>query len=168
MITKPRLLAYPDCSQCPLRHKKKVLPDGPAPASIAIVGEGPGKNEERQGRGFVGASGEVLWQMCAQLGIRREDVWVTNAALCYPEKVRLKASGAVLPLEEVKRLSTHYCRPRLAAELNAVRPRVIIPIGNYALRSLTGIREAKITKYRGSITAVDLAVLQQEVASCQQ
>jgi len=149
------LLVQPDCSRCPLRHKKKVFPDGNLQARLAIVGEAPGFNEERQGRGFIGQSGQLLWQLFEQAGVKREEVWVSNAALCVDERVRL-ASGAVISREEVKRLANYYCRPRLLQELQTINPRVTIAIGNWALRSLSGVEEGKILNYRGSIITTNL------------
>lgn len=131
------------------------MPDGPVPAKIAVVGEAPGKTEEREGRGFIGASGQLLWQLFAQVGVQREDVWITNAALCMDERVKL-SSGAVVSREESKRLANFYCRPRLLSELQLVRARVVIPVGNWALRTLSGVEEAKIFSYRGSITRTNL------------
>jgi DNA polymerase len=149
------LLVQPDCSRCPLRHKKKVFPDGNLQAKLAVVGEAPGFNEERQGRGFIGASGQLLWQLLEQAGIRREDVWVSNAALCMDERVKLE-SGAVISRDEVRRLANYYCRTRLLQELQIINPRATLAVGNWALRSLSGVEEGKILNYRGSIITTDL------------
>jgi uracil-DNA glycosylase family 4 len=146
----------PDCAACPLRHKRKVLPDGPVPAQIAIVGEEPGKNEEREGRGFVGVSGEILWKhLGPRVGIERDQVWVTNALLCRSENVQL-ASGAFLPKAEVQKLASKCCRRRLLSELAVVDPAVVIPVGKIALQSITQRPRAGIYAYRGSIQEADL------------
>lgn len=76
------LLYPPDCNECPLMNEPKVYPDGPIPADIAFCGEEPGGVEVRQGRGFVGPSGQLLWKLCEQADISRDEVWVTNASLC--------------------------------------------------------------------------------------
>ncbi|RME01757.1 MAG: hypothetical protein D6812_07465 [Deltaproteobacteria bacterium] len=163
------LFGRPRCDICPLRFKiqakKYVLPSGPVPADIAIVGEGPGHNEEQRGIGFCGKSGVLLWdhllpRALERLGrnpkeITRRDVWVSNAALCRPEPVRIE-SGYLMPKDEVKAVSVKCCRPRLIEELRAVNPKVIIPVGTLALRSITGIEKAKITSFRGTRTVVDL------------
>lgn len=148
----------PACDGCPLRYKahKKVLPDGPVPARLAFVGEEPGNTEERKGRGFIGPSGALLWDHYGKhLGFKREDVWVTNAILCKSEKVKL-ASGAVLQREDVQEIAAKYCKQRLIDELLTVDPVVIIPLGNIAMRSLTGMPHAKIYGYRGSRIELDL------------
>lgn len=149
----------PTCEQCPLRFKKKVLPDGPVPARLAFIGEEPGKKEERVGRGFVGPSGELLWNhLGPACDIRREEVWVTNACLCRAEKVQL-ANGAVLEKEEVQKLAACCCYRRLIDELRVVDPVVCIPLGNLALRALLQIQGAGVYNYRGSISETDLASL---------
>lgn len=162
------LLYQPDCGLCPLVHDTKVLPDGPIPAKICFVGEGPGHNEVIEGRGFVGKSGYVLWTLAAAQGVNREDVWVSNAALCKPRQVTL-ASGMVVPESTVKDLSVKACRKRLLYELMYVTGNdpnaVIVPIGNLALRSLalsTGRKNMGIYKYRGSLLKVDLQAAWEE------
>lgn len=156
------LLAQPNCSQCPLRNDTKVLPDGPVPAKIAFVGEAPGQLEVAQGRGFIGPSGVLLWKMAAHVGISREDVWVTNSALCAFRKVRL-ASGAVIPEPIVKALATAACRTRLLEELIHVGARVAVPLGNWALWSIYDRPKSKVFDFRGSVNPQDLAALLERV-----
>lgn len=156
------LLYQPDCILCPLRGSKLVLPDGPIPARICFVGEGPGANEVIDGRGFVGKSGYILWKLANAMGIDRKDVWVSNSALCRPRDVTL-ASGFTIKEKQVKELSVKACRKRLLYELLYVTggdpTAVIVPIGNLALRSLalsTGRKNMGIFNYRGSLLEVDL------------
>lgn len=151
----------PACDSCPLRYKRKVLPDGPVPAKVAFVGDEPGKVEERKGRGFVGPSGQLLWShLGPACGFTREQVWVSNSTLCRAERVRL-SNGAELPLEAVKMLAAQCCHRRLIDELRVVDPVVVVPLGNIALRAVTGIVNAKIYSYRGSRLEVDLAAMAQ-------
>ena len=146
----------PNCTQCPLRFKRKVLPNGPVPAKIAIVAEGPGKQEELKGIGLCGPSGRLLWEgLGSTIGLRRQSVWVSNAHLCRPCKVRL-SSNVVLDMEEVKRQATACCRIRLLSELAAVDPVVIIPLGAFALQSIQGFHKASIYAYRGSIMETNI------------
>lgn len=160
------LIQQPDCQLCPLQHDRKVLPDGPIPASVVIVGEGPGPTEVEEGRGFIGPSGKLLWYLADRKGIQREDIWCTNAALCQPRNVRL-ATGAVLPRTKVLSLSAQACYKRLIGELLFVTKNnpnaVIIPVGNISLRSLTKKPNAKIFAYRGSRQALDLQLLWNDV-----
>jgi len=149
----------PDCSKCPLRYKKKVYPEGPIPARIALVGESPGYYEERQGRPFVGASGQLLWeQLGPASGLIREEVWVTNVLLCAASDVRLE-TGAKLPKKTVIKLAAECCRARLISELKIIKPEVIIPVGADALQAVTGVAKPSIKAYRGSILQVDLQAM---------
>jgi uracil-DNA glycosylase family 4 len=165
------LLSHPDCSACPLRRETKVLPDGPVPARIAFVGEGPGNQEVGVGRGFIGPSGQLLWRLAEQtqyilwqqfgieLPLRREDVWVTNAALCKSHrrdgKVILE-NNAEINGEQVKSLATMHCRLRLIQELIRVDPIVIVPLGSWSLWAIGDMPKSKIYSYRGSRTKVEL------------
>ena len=156
------LLYQPDCVNCPLRYDTKVYPDGPIPARIAFVGEEPGFLERSQGFGFVGPSGQALWQLSMQAGITRDQVWVTNAALCSARTVTL-SNGAVIPKMQVKAIAAMRCRARLVAELRHVNPQVIVPLGNWALWALSDIAKAKIYAYRGSRLEVNLDELLQKI-----
>lgn len=132
------------------------------PATYVLVGEAPGHQEIDQGRGFVGASGKLLWNMLERVGVPpREDgpIWVTNAALCLERKVKL-STGAYLGSNQVKSMAAHACRRRLLWEIHYVTQgnpnAVVIPIGNWALWSLTDLKNPKIYSYRGSVMNVDL------------
>lgn len=152
------LLTQPECHKCPLKYDIKVLPDGPVPARIAFVGEEPGTTEQAKGFGFVGPSGQLLFQMAAQVGLQREDIWVSNAALCAARKIKLK-TGAIIPLLQAKAMAASACRSRLLGELVMVDPVVVVPLGNWALWSLSDIPDARIYAYRGSRIERDLASL---------
>lgn len=157
------LLYNPNCAECPLQTDTKVLPDGPVPARIALVGEEPGKQEVAAGKGFIGPSGYLLWQMCKEIGLEREEVWVTNAALCRARDVILP-NGARTPLMVVKAMAAKACRERLIRELAQVDPVVIVPLGNWALWALSDIPNARIYSYRGSRIETDLETLADRVA----
>jgi uracil-DNA glycosylase family 4 len=149
------LLSTPDCASCPLKYDTKILPDGPVPARIAFVGEEGGQTEAAEGRAFIGPSGQLLWQIAESIGLKREDVWVTNSALCISRRIKLY-SGAILPHLVVKAMAAKACRQRLVQEILAVDPAVIVPLGNWALWSLSDIPNSRIYAYRGSIIDVDL------------
>lgn len=158
------LLSTPDCQSCPLQMDRKVYPDGPVPARIAIVAEEPGRKECIEGRGLIGPSGQLLFQILAILGIQRSEVWVTNAMLCQARTVRL-SNNALYPKMIVKAKAAACCRQRLLQELITVNPAVIVPVGNWALWAVTDIPKAKIFAYRGSIIDVDLQDLSHRVAT---
>jgi uracil-DNA glycosylase len=160
------VFSAPDCYNCPLRYDIKVLPDGPIPARLVFCGEEPGGQELIQGKGFVGPSGRLLWDFAKLAGIDRSQVWVTNSALCRARKVTL-TNGAVLPIMHVKAMAAAACRKRLIHEMlhvtHGVEHPVIMPLGNWALWSLTDIPKAKIFAYRGSRIDRDLAELYQRI-----
>jgi len=160
------LIVQPDCHQCPLQFDTKVLPDGPSPTRLCFVGEGPGYNEVQEGKGFVGASGQLLWHLAEAKGVTRDMVWVTNGALCKPREVRL-SSGAILSETLVKSMSVNACRRRLIGELLAVTQgdpmAVIVPLGNLALQALSPRKGGGIFKYRGSLQNIDLQELWNQV-----
>ena len=125
-----------------------VKPTGPDNAKIAIVGEAPGKDEERIGRPFVGGAGKILDGMLLEAGIDRRDCYITNVMHIRPvnndfgefyEDAGRKIPGKLLI----------DGNDRLLQELNVVKPNVVIALGNEAMKSLTG--KIGITKYRGSI-----------------
>lgn len=153
----------PDCEHCPLRYDVKVYPDGPVPAKIAFIGEEPGDTELAEGRGFVGPSGQLLWYMANEVGLQREDVWVSNAAMCKARKIKL-ANNAVIYLPQVKATAAQCCRRRLLSELVVVDPVVIVPLGNWALWATSDIPNARIYAYRGSRIEVEIAELAELVA----
>lgn len=162
------LVVEPDCKKCPLRYDTKVLPDGYYPARLCLVGENPGEQEQFEGRGFVGRSGQLLWQFCKAYGFGREDVWLTNAALCRKRKVRL-STGAELPEAQVALIAAKACRRRLIGELLSVTGGdpgvVIVPLGNVARQMLSSRTGGGVWAYRGSIETIDLQVLWNAVNS---
>lgn len=125
-----------------------VKPTGPANAKIAIVGEAPGRDEERLGMPFVGGSGKVLNKMLEEAGIDRGDCYITNVMHERPVNNDFgefyEDASRKVPS---KLLKEGY--NRLIDELHDVKPNVVIALGNEAMKALTG--KTGITKYRGSI-----------------
>jgi len=134
------------CRGCPLyRHATQtVFGEGLLKARAMIVGEVPGDQEDRQGEPFVGPAGRVLDEALEQAGIRREDAYVTNAVKHFKFEERGKRRLHKKPAwSEIK-----ACRPWLLAEIEVVRPEVIVCLGATAAQSLLG-REFRITRQRG-------------------
>jgi len=133
---------------------------GPQPARVLIVGEAWGQNEEREGKPFVGASGQELTNMLHEANILRSDCRITNVVNARPErndienwfhssKTKAKAAGEDTPL--FRRYPHAIVRRGIEAlkhEIETTHPSLIIAFGNTALWALTG--EVGITKWRGS------------------
>jgi DNA polymerase len=123
-----------------------VFGEGPASASLILIGEQPGDDEDRQGRPFVGPAGKLLDRALAEAGIERQRVYVTNAvkhfSFVYRGKRRLHQKPHVRYV--------HACQPWLAAELDAVSAKVIVCLGATAAQALLGARFT-LTRNRGQV-----------------
>ena len=134
------------CRGCDLyRHATQaVFGAGPADASIVLVGEQPGDQEDLQGKPFVGPAGEILSRALAEAGIDRESVYVTNAVKHFKFEPRGKRRIHQTPrLHEIR-----ACRPWVEAEIHAIRPQVLVCLGATAAQALIG-PQFRITKQRG-------------------
>ena len=134
--------ALPSCKGCDLYlHATQVVPGvGPSiatrhkPATLMLVGEQPGDQEDLQGLPFVGPAGRILDKVLAELQIERSSVYVTNAVKHFKFIQRGK-----LRLHQNPRMSEiTACRPWLLAEIDAVRPKVVLCLGASASKSLLG------------------------------
>jgi uracil-DNA glycosylase len=128
--------ALPSCKGCDLYlHATQVVPGaGASKATLMLVGEQPGDQEDLQGKPFVGPAGKLLDHIFEELGIDRTKVFVTNAVKHFKFVQRGK-----LRLHQNPRMGEiTACRPWLLAEIDAVRPRVILCLGASASKSLLG------------------------------
>lgn len=126
-----------ECERCDLRDDGRFVPsDGPARATLAVVGEAPGANEARTGHPFVGVSGQLLNKVLDHYGIDRQSILLTNACLCRPPDNATPSANAL-----------HCCRPRLVSELQDRGVDTAVALGNSAARSLLGTSDG-ITKLR--------------------
>jgi len=128
-----------DCTRCSLcsGRTQVVNTHGNRKARLMFVGEAPGADEDAQGKPFVGRAGQLLTKMIEAMGMKREDVIIGNVNRCRPPGNRQPT------LEEAA-----ICRPFLFREIAAVRPEVIVVMGNTALRNLLEIK-AGISSVRG-------------------
>ena len=128
-----------DCTRCGLcaGRTQVVNTHGNAQARLMFVGEAPGADEDAQGKPFVGRAGQLLTKMIEAMGMKREDVIIGNVNRCRPPGNRQPT------LEEAA-----ICRPFLFREISAIKPAVIVVMGNTALRNLLEVREG-ITRVRG-------------------
>jgi uracil-DNA glycosylase len=132
-----------DCTRCALhkgRHKI-VFADGSATARLMFVGEGPGADEDAQGLPFVGRAGQLLNNMIAAMGIKREDCYIANIVKCRPP-------GNRTPEPE----EANTCSPFLFRQIDVVRPQVLVALGATAATYLLGQRQP-LAGLRGRIHA---------------
>ncbi|MGQ9515575.1 MAG: uracil-DNA glycosylase family protein [Thermoproteota archaeon] len=117
------------CNLCPLsKSRKKAVPgEGLDDAEAMIVGEAPGYNEDIEGRPFVGSAGKLLGELLESIGMRREEVFITNIVKCRPPKNRPPRVG-----------ERKACMPYLMRQIKIIRPHIICPLGNSALNALVG------------------------------
>jgi uracil-DNA glycosylase len=142
------------CRACPLwkTGTQTVFGEGAARASVMLVGEQPGDQEDRAGRPFVGPAGGVLDEALEAAGVDRGSAYVTNAVKHFKWQARGKRRIHAKPSwSEVA-----ACRPWLDAELEAVRPRVLVCLGATAAQALLG-RDFRVTLQRGTWVESDLA-----------
>ncbi len=112
------------CKRCPLAQgRTQAVPgEGPANAQIMIIGEGPGQNEDLQGRPFVGRSGQLLEKLLLSIGLKRSDVFIANVVKCRPPNNR-----DPLPDE------MEACRPWLDEQIALIQPKVIVTVSRFAM-----------------------------------
>ncbi len=127
------------CERCGLRRgcTQTVPGEGDIHARLMCIGEGPGAEEDRLGRPFVGASGQLLDKMLAAIDLHREQVYIANIVKCRPPQNRQPSP------EEAE-----ACLPYLRAQVALIRPRVILLLGATAARNTIG-PEVRITRDRG-------------------
>jgi DNA polymerase len=128
------------CVLCPLANGRTqvVFGVGNPHADVMFVGEGPGAEEDKQGKPFVGRSGQLLDRLMLQeMGLTRDDCYIGNVVKCRPP-------GNRDPLPD----EVESCRPWLQAQLDLIAPKVVVTLGNFATKLLLDTTEG-ITKLRG-------------------
>lgn len=128
-----------DCTRCAL-HKSRiniVFGEGNPNAGLMLIGEGPGAEEDRQGRPFVGRAGQLLTRMIKAMGLDRAEVYIANVVKCRPPDNRDPESPEI-----------RTCFPFLEAQIGAVRPEVIVTLGRIATGTLLETR-GSISSLRG-------------------
>jgi uracil-DNA glycosylase family 4 len=132
------------CTKCELyKGRTHAVPgEGPTHAEIMFIGEGPGANEDKQGRPFVGASGKFLDELLAQAGVTRSDVFITNVVKCRPPGNRDPQ-----PIE-VETCTSNY----LDNQIKIVNPSIIVTLGRHSMSKF--IPDAKITQIHGQMQKV--------------
>jgi len=144
--------ALDECRRCELwEHATQGVPgEGPAGARLMLVGEQPGDKEDVVGEPFVGPAGRLLDKALAEAGLAAEDTYLTNAVKHFRFEQRGKRRIHQTP--ELGNMVA--CRPWLDAELAAVDPELIVPLGATAVRVLLG-PDVRVTKQRGQLITQD-------------
>jgi DNA polymerase len=142
------------CRACDLWRQatQTVFGEGSAGATMMLVGEQPGDQEDLQGKPFVGPAGRLLDEALAQAGISRDKTYVTNAVKHFKWEPRGKRRIHKKP----NAAEMTACRPWLDAEIAAIQPKIIVCLGATAAQSLLG-RAFRVTQHRGELLASELA-----------
>jgi uracil-DNA glycosylase family protein len=146
--------AAQDCRGCPLWKDatQTVFGTGPRSARLMLVGEQPGDREDIEGEPFVGPAGRILSQALEQAGIKAGDVYLTNAVKHFKWRPRGKRR-----LHQTPRAGeVEACKPWLAAEIEAVKPRALLALGATAGKALFGSK-VRVTRDRGKLIESPLA-----------
>lgn len=128
------------CKQCELSETRNhvIFGEGNVSAKVLIIGEAPGKDEDIQGRPFVGKSGQLLDKILSACGFTREEhVFISNIVKCRPPDNRVPT-----------RFETDACIPWLLKQIELIDPKILILLGATALKHMAG-PEHRITRERG-------------------
>ena len=135
------------CTRCRLCESRThtVPGEGPAEARLVCVGEGPGRTEDETGRPFVGQAGELLTKILGAIGLSRNQVYICNVVKCRPPQNRTPLYDEIAA-----------CVPYLFRQLEIIKPRVILAMGNTAAQTLLDTKQSlgalrgKIHRFRGT------------------
>lgn len=132
------------CTRCRLHETRTtaVPGEGDANTEVLFVGEGPGMNEDREGRPFVGRAGGLLERLLASIGWQREDVFITNVVKCRPPGNRDPEPDEIVA-----------CAPYLRRQAEALDPSVVVTLGRFSMATfMPGVR---ITQAHGTTRQAD-------------
>jgi DNA polymerase len=130
-----------DCTRCPLAYAGRrtiVFADGDPNARLMFVGEGPGADEDARGTPFVGKAGQLLNNMIAAMGLKREEVYIANIVKCRPPANRTPEFA-----------EASICSQFLIRQIDIVRPQVIVALGATAATYLLGVKQS-LASLRGT------------------
>lgn len=132
-----QVLACKQCSVLVKNRTKVVFGAGNIHAKLVFVGEAPGADEDIQGLPFVGRAGQLLTKIIEAMGFKREEVFICNVLKCRPPNNRPPAPDEVI-----------NCRPYLKQQLEIIKPKVIVALGNHAVKALLQTEQG-ISSLRG-------------------
>ncbi|NOZ69558.1 MAG: uracil-DNA glycosylase, partial [Deferribacteres bacterium] len=129
-----------DCRRCKLSEGRKniVFGEGSPDAGLMFIGEGPGRDEDIQGRPFVGDAGKLLTKLITRMGMKREEVYIANIIKCRPPFNRNPEEDEIAA-----------CMPFIEKQIDIIRPRVIVCLGKVSAHALLGT-DIPISRLRGT------------------
>lgn len=133
------------CRKCNLfkTRKKPVFGYGSKNADILFIGEAPGYNEDIQGLPFVGRAGKLLNELLESINLKREDVFISNIIKCRPPNNRNPLKSEI-----------SQCKDYLEEQIDIIKPKIIVPLGNFAslfVFKKYGLKIDKISKIHGKV-----------------
>ncbi len=133
-----------ECTKCDLckTRKNSVPGKGNFNSDVIFIGEAPGRNEDLQGEPFVGIAGKKLALALENVGISRDEIYITNTVKCRPPNNRVPST-----------IERETCKEYIHREIEIIKPKIICVLGNTAFGSILGGSE--ITKFRGKVGRKD-------------
>ena len=146
------------CRACDLwkNATQTVFGEGSQPADIMLVGEQPGDQEDRSGHPFVGPAGKLLDKALEDAGINRSEVYVTNVVKHFRWTPAERGKRRIHKKPRASEITA--CRPWLDAELEIVKPKIVVCLGASAAQALLG-KEFRVSRGRGKAIKSNLAAL---------
>ena len=146
---KADIIASNVCPDLAKTATQMVFGDGNPNAKIVFIGEAPGKNEDLQGKPFIGAAGKFLNEMLEQIGLKREDVYITNIVKYRPPNNRD-------PLPDEKKAFLPY----LQAQLEVIQPQIVATLGRHSMNCF--LPDLQISKIHGQPKRIKIAMKEQQ------
>jgi DNA polymerase len=130
-----------DCKRCKLHRTRRtiVFGEGYEKATLMLVGEGPGYDEDVQGRPFVGKAGQLLTKILQAINLPREEVYIANIIKCRPPQNRNPEPDEI-----------QSCHPFLMKQIDVIQPKIICALGTFSAQTLLQT-DTKITALRGKL-----------------
>ena len=130
-----------DCKRCKLHRTRRtiVFGEGNEKATLMFIGEGPGYDEDVQGRPFVGKAGQLLTKIIQSINLPREEVYIANIIKCRPPQNRNPEPDEI-----------ESCSPFLMKQITSIQPKIICALGTFSAQTLLKT-DAKITALRGKL-----------------
>jgi DNA polymerase len=134
-----------DCKRCKLHRTRRtiVFGEGNGKAALIFIGEGPGYDEDVQGRPFVGKAGQLLTKIIQSINLSREEVYIANIIKCRPPQNRNPEPDEI-----------QSCHPFLMKQISVIRPKIICALGTFSAQTLLKT-DTKITALRGKVYDLD-------------